>query len=822
MIAFALTILATVRLVVIDPGHFHAALTQKRANPQLEPEVRVFAPAGVQLDDYLKIVSSFNGRADAPTAWKERVCADEDYLVKFREAAASGELGAKSVVVLAGRNDKKGEYALAAVESGCHVLSDKPMGITPAVFEKTRRAALLAKERGLSFADLMTDRHSFRLRLQAELARCRDFYGEQEKGTPDDPAVVKESVHHFCKIVNGAPLRRPTWYYDTTKQGEGIVDVATHMVDVIQWTLFPGERLACGDVEMRSAKEWPTQIQPEEFALSTGGTVNAPFDCLANGEFTYALKGVCCKIGVRWNFMAPKGTGDTNFSLMRGTKAEVFVRQGPAEGYKPVLYARSRRADDADFEASLRAALASLAAAHPGLGCEPTDEKGLWRITYPPACDVSHEEQFSLVLNDFLAGVGKGGTDPNEIDNLIVKYHTLVEAWKMAHGGGADEGIAGLPDLLTAADGQKVTTAEAWERTRRPEILKTFEREEYGVRPVERPADLSFETVIDDPNGLGGLATLRRARITWKGPYGSQSLLATAFIPKIASPENPVPAFVFIAGRGGTINTRRLKADGQVDPFDRDERWPAEEMVRRGYAMFAYDCTDVAEDDYSAFRADVFRCFTRSEDRTDESWATISAWAWGASRVFDWLETEKSVDAAHVGIVGLSRRGKTALWAGATDTRFAMACSAGSGCCGAHLFRSADPGVESIHRILRFRHWFCRNFDKYDGRDLSMPFDQHEMLALLAPRLLCIASGSEDSGAGPEGEYLAALHASPAWELYGRRGLVSESFPRPGEARQAGSVSYHLRKGGHNLVASDWRRFADFAEQHGWMKGVKK
>ena len=810
-----IALFAAARLVLIDPGHFHAALSQKRANPGLSPEVSVFAPRGRELDDYLELVASFNGRAASPTCWREDVYAGEDFLEKFRHAAEGW--GGHSVVVLAGRNDRKGDYALAAVESGCHVLSDKPMAITPAVFERTRSAALLAKERGLCFADMMTARHSFRARLQARLARCRAFYGDQEKGTPDDPSVVMESVHHFYKRVDGRPLRRPAWYYDTAKQGEGIVDVATHMVDRVQWSLFPGLRLSAADVVMVAAKEWPTVITPEQYELSTGERVNAPFDCLCNGSFTYSLRGVHCRVSVVWNFQATAGAGDTGHSLLRGTKAEVFTRQGPAEGYRPVLYARPRRADDAGFEAALRSALASLSAETPGLACERAGDEGLWRITYPERYEVSHEEQFALVLEDFLRQVGGGRPDADGIDNLIVKYHTLVEAWKTAHGG--DAAACALPELLKTEAGQAVATAADWENVRRPEIKRILEREEYGVRPVERPSDLSFETVVDNPDGLGGLATLRRARITWKGPYGAQSIVATAFIPKTASPAAPAPAFVFIAGRGGTINTRRLSTDGQVGAFDRDERWPAEEMVRRGYAMVAYDCTDVAEDDDSEFKADVFRCFTRPEDRIGESWATISAWAWGASRVLDWVETVKSIDAAHVGVVGLSRRGKAALWAGATDTRFAMSCSAGSGCCGAKLFRHEERGAETIRRILRFRHWFCRNFDRYAGRDAQMPFDHHQMLALVAPRLLCVASGSEDSGAGPQGEYRAAFEASPAWELYGKRGLVSNGFPKPGEARQDGCVSYHLRKGGHDLVAEDWRRFADFAERHGWLKG---
>jgi len=810
----AIALFSAVRLAVVDPGHFHAALSQKRSNPEIGVNVHVYAPKGQELADYLSLVKSFNGRADNPTAWEEQVYEGDDYLEQFRKDAK--DWCGSSVVILAGRNDRKGDYALAAVESGCHVLSDKPMAITPDVFEKTKRAALLAKDKGLAFADMMTSRYSFLSRLQADLSHCRDFYGEQEKGTAGNPAVVQESVHHFYKIVNGKPLSRPAWYYDTTKQGEGIVDVSAHMVDCVQWSLFPGVRLACEDVEMLSAKEWPTVISPEQFERSTGGVVNAPFDCLCNGEFTYAIKGVCCKISVVWNYEAPQGTGDTSYSLMRGTKAEVFIRQGPAEGYRSVLYARPRHKGDAGFESSLRAALAELSAKTPGLVCEKADEPGLWRISCSAKSGISHEEQFSIVLNDFLGQVRSGRADADGIDNLIVKYHTLVEAWKTAHG--YSKSAAVLPELLKTESGVAVKAVADWENVRRPELKRLLEREEYGVRPVERPADLSFETVVDNPNGLGGLATLRRARITWKGPYGAQSVLVTAFIPKTATPSAPAPAFVFIAGRGGTIYSYRMPSECAVTSFDRDERWPAEEMVRRGYAMVAYDCTDVAEDDNSEFKADVFRCFTKPEDRTDESWATISAWAWGASRVLDWVETEKSIDAAHVGIVGLSRRGKAALWAGATDARFAMTCSAGSGCCGAKLFRYEEPGSESIRRILRFRHWFCRNFDKYAEQDRQMPFDQHEMLALLAPRLLCVASGSEDSGAGPQGEYLAALEASPAWELYGKRGLVSDGFPKPGEARQGGCVSYHLRKGNHNLVAEDWRRFADFAERHGWLK----
>ena len=424
-------ILASVHLVTLDPGHFHASLVQNRSYPEVAPEVRVFAPDGPELDAHLKLVANFNARAENPTAWKENVYRGADYLEKFVAAAKAGNLGESPVVILAGKNDRKGDYALAAVEAGVNVLSDKPMAITPAVFEKTRCAARLAREKGLYFADIMTERNEITSILQRALTRDRALYGEQEKGTADDPAITKISVHHFCKLVNGAPLRRPEWYYDTNVQGEGLTDVATHLVDLVQWEAFPGVHLTTNDVEMVSARKWPTRITPEQFRLSTGGVRDAAFDCYANGAFTWRLRGVNCKVSVVWNFMAPAGTGDTHDSMMRGTKAEVFIRQGSKEGYKPVLYVRSR-GDAAATKTTLDAALAKIAKDWPGVAAVATDEANVWRIAYPKAYDVGHEAHFSQVVRQYLDWMKAGREDPIYVDNMLVKYHTLVEAWKMS------------------------------------------------------------------------------------------------------------------------------------------------------------------------------------------------------------------------------------------------------------------------------------------------------------------------------------------------------------------------------------------------------
>jgi len=428
-----MSLMLAASLVTLDPGHFHAALVQNRAYPQVVPEAKVFAPEGAELEAHLKLIGSFNARESDPTCWREDVCRGTDFLERFSAAAKAGELGRDPIVVLAGRNDRKGDYALAAVEAGCNVLADKPLAITPEVFAKTEKAARAAEKKGLFFADIMTERNEITTLLQRALAQERGLYGEQEKGTPEDPAVTKVSVHHYCKLVNGAPLKRPEWYYDTAVQGEGLTDVTTHLVDLVQWETFPGVRLTKGDVKVLSARTWPTMITPEQFKLSTGGDWKETKPVNANGEFTWRLKGVNCRVSVVWNFMAPKGTGDTHDSLMRGTKAEIVIRQGQKEDYKPVLYVRSR-GDAAATEKALKVAVAKIAKDWPGVEAVATDEAGVWRIAYPKKYDIGHEAHFSQVVQMFLGWMKGGKPDPIYLDNMLVKYYTIVEAWKLAHG----------------------------------------------------------------------------------------------------------------------------------------------------------------------------------------------------------------------------------------------------------------------------------------------------------------------------------------------------------------------------------------------------
>ena len=425
-----------VRFVEVDPGHFHAALVLNRSYEGVAKDVRVFAPKGPDLDAHLKLVEAFNTRKDNPTAWNEIAYVGDDFLAK----ALALEDKSSSVVVLAGKNDKKADYYLAAIKAGFNVLSDKPMAITPSAFAKLEEAAKVADAKGLYFADIMTERNEITTILQRALVAARDLYGEQENGTPEDPAVTKVSVHHFCKLVNGKPLQRPGWYYDTDQQGEAIVDVTTHLTDLVQWETFPGETLKYSDVKMISARTWPTPITAADYKTSTGLDTWPDFlkkdvnkdnvlQCMANGEFTYALKGVHAKVSVEWHFMPPKGTGDTHYSLMRGTKSEIVIRQGAEEGYKPRVYVKPRPGQDrAALEKALAAAVAEFCKTYPGVSFKAEGDG--WTMVVPQKYEIGHEAHFSQVMNMYLGWMKKGEQPADYLPNMLVKYYTLSEAWK--------------------------------------------------------------------------------------------------------------------------------------------------------------------------------------------------------------------------------------------------------------------------------------------------------------------------------------------------------------------------------------------------------
>lgn len=364
---------------------------------------------------------------------------------------------------------------------------------------------------------------------------------------------------------------------------------------------------------------------------------------------------------------------------------------------------------------------------------------------------------------------------------------------------------AQIPELLNSESGTKISNVKQWEGQRREEVLELFRTHVYGRNPVGKPADLRFEALTPDKEMMDGKALRKRVKVSFSGPGGKHSFVFTAFIPRSTK---PVPAFLLIGNRGYE----------NIDPerIEKSSFWPAEQIVERGYAALTFKNAEIDPDFHDGFTNGVHQIFQPDPKmRSSDSWGTLAAWAWGASRVMDWIEGEPLIDASHVGVVGHSRGGKTALWCGAQDQRFALTISNDSGCGGAKLNRMDLPKSESIARINKgFPHWFCERFKEYSANEGALPVDQHMLIALMAPRLAYVASASEDAWAGPPGEFQSCVLASPVWKLYGLKGLGQTVFPAPDSPIQIGNIGYHLRSGKHNLTEYDWGCYMDFADKH--------
>lgn len=424
------------RLVTLDPGHFHAALVQKFMYPDVDPVVHVYAPAGMDLDEHLKRIERFNTRTDQPTRWETKVHTGADFADRLFEEKRG------NILVLSGNNAKKTAYILQGVQNGMNVLADKPMAITPADLETLKQAFAVAAEKKVLLYDIMTERFEITTALQRELSRDRALFGELIKGHAGDPAISKESVHHFSKLVAGAPLKRPAWFFDTRQQGEGIVDVTTHLVDLIQWTAYPEVVLSPDDAVVVSAKRWATTLTPAQYEQVTGlkefpDYLKADMDAggslqvYANGAFDYTLRGTYARVSVTWNFEAPPGAKDTHYSMMRGTQANLIIRQGAEEQYKPRLYVeRIGPTPDDAFEERLKAAVAKLADRYPGLSVRKGD--GNWIVDVPAQYEVGHEAHFAQVTENYLRYLKQGALPEWEVPNMITKYATIMQAYRMS------------------------------------------------------------------------------------------------------------------------------------------------------------------------------------------------------------------------------------------------------------------------------------------------------------------------------------------------------------------------------------------------------
>ena len=377
-----------------------------------------------------------------------------------------------------------------------------------------------------------------------------------------------------------------------------------------------------------------------------------------------------------------------------------------------------------------------------------------------------------------------------------------------------------LPKALVCFDGQAVEDTKRWREKRRPEILRAFAENVYGRTP-ELKTEPRYEITETDAHALGGLATRQQVTIRLFPEADAPRMDLLLLIPNAIA--KPVPAFLSLNyGNQGVHDDPGIRPsrDTKTQRGENASRWPVEMILKRGYALVTFAGADVEQDKHGSGtfgKPDAWRHGVRGyalrqagrAERAKDDWGTLGAWAWGLSRALDYLETVGSIDAKKVAVIGHSRTGKTALWAAAQDERFAIAISNNSGAGGAALARRIFG--ETVTHSPEI--WFCRNYRRFAGNEAALPVDQHELIALIAPRPVYVASATEDRWADPRGEFLSALHAEPVYRLFGLHGLDVSEMPAP-ERPVGDSVGYHLRSGPHDITRYDWQQYLNFTDRH--------
>jgi len=426
--------MADIRLMTLDPGHFHAALVQKETLVGVSPTVHIYAPLGFDLYEHLKRIAGFNNRKDNPTHWDLEIHATADPLARMlREKPGN-------VVVIAGRNQGKIDRIKTCVENGLNALVDKPWVITAADFPKLEATLNTAEAKKLVAYDIMTERSEITTILQRELINDAGVFGTIQKGSESDPAVYMESVHHLYKVVSGAVNIRPAWFFDVKQQGEGVADVGVHLVDLVQWMVFPEQAMDYRkDVNVLSGKRWPTVMTKDEFKRVTGeadfpayladNVKGDKLDYFCNGSMTYALRGVHAKLDVIWNYEAPAGGGDTHVAWFKGSKSRVEVRQAQAHTIHVIPNSPALKAE---VQAALQKKVAALQAKYPGVAVVDEGEK--LRVTFPDKYRDGHEAHFGQVATRFFDYL----RDPKRLPawekaNMLAKYYTTTKGLEMGY-----------------------------------------------------------------------------------------------------------------------------------------------------------------------------------------------------------------------------------------------------------------------------------------------------------------------------------------------------------------------------------------------------
>jgi predicted dehydrogenase len=424
------------QLIIADPGHFHAALLQKQMYSGVASRVSVYATLGPDVLDYLKRISLFNLRRDNPTDWQLDVHLSDDAISEMLRDRPG------NIVVFAGRNRGKIDRILASLEAGLNVLADKPWIISSSEMPKLEAALLLAESKHLAAYDIMTERYEVTSELQRVFVNDAEIFGKLEYGTASDPGIRARSVHNVMKVVAGVPLQRPAWFFDVAQYGEGLADVGTHVVDLVQWTAFPDQSIDYRkDIQIIEGRHWALPISKAQFAAVTGevdfpeavssAVHDGKLDYYCNNAVHYTLRGVHVKLEILWDWEAPKGAGDVYEASFRGTKSRVEIRQTEKEKHIPELYIVPAGTGRDEVLTALRKKVVALQKQWPGLAID--EGAGELRIIVPEGFRVGHEDHFGQVTNRFFDYLRSAGSMPAwERPNMLAKYWVSTKGVEMS------------------------------------------------------------------------------------------------------------------------------------------------------------------------------------------------------------------------------------------------------------------------------------------------------------------------------------------------------------------------------------------------------